>query len=152
MLRLSLQGPTRERRRSVAIIVLVFLETALVTMALIPAQEWTHLLPNAPGAALDGPFPAEVAVIIPVLLYLVPTLVGFLCRHWQQALLYATLPAWIGLGLFVTAASFKVGIFYLVSADSVTANVSVLELFAALGAIGWLAQYIFFSHTAASKR
>jgi hypothetical protein len=76
----------------------------------------------------------------------VPTLVGFLCRNWQQALFYATLPAWIGLGLFVTAASFKVGIFYLVAADNVSANVSILELFAALGGIGWLAQYILFPH------
>jgi hypothetical protein len=148
MLRLSLQGTAQEKRRSIAVIVLVVIETALVTMALIPAQEWTHLLPNSPGAALNGPFPSSVAIVIPVLLYVVPTLVGFLCRHWQQALFYATLPAWIGLGLFVTAASFKVGIFYLVSADSVTANVSVLELFAALGGIGWLAQYIFLTRPA----
>lgn len=149
MLRLSLQGTPGERRRSIAVLALVLIETALVTMALIPAQEWTHLLPNAPGAALDGPFPPGVAVMIPILLYLVPTLVGVLCRHWQQALLYATLPAWIGLGLFVTAASFKVGVFYLVSADSVTANVSILELFAALGGIGWLAQYLFTARAAA---
>jgi hypothetical protein len=146
MLRLSLQGTTRERQRAIAVIALVLLETALVTMALIPAQEWTRLLPNSPSAALNGPFPSGVAVVVPILLYLVPTLVGFLCRHWQQALLYATLPAWIGLGLFVTAASFKMGVFYLVSADSVTANVSVLELFAALGGMGWLAQYIFLPH------
>jgi hypothetical protein len=46
----------------------------------------------------------------------------------------------------VTAASFKVGIFYLVAADNVSANVSILELFAALGGIGWLAQYILFPH------
>jgi len=143
MLRLSLPGTSREKRRAIAVIALVLLETVLVTMALIPAQEWTHLLPNTAGAALTGPFPSGVAVVIPPLFYLVPTLVGFLCRHWQQALLYATLPAWIGLGMFVTAASFKVGIFYLVSADSVTANVSVLELFAALGGMGWLAQHIF---------
>ena len=51
--------------------------------------------------------------------------------------------AWIGLGLFVIAASFKVGAFYLVSPTQVTANVSVLELFAALGAIGWLGRFIF---------
>jgi hypothetical protein len=148
MLRLSLQGSAQEKRRSIAVIVLVLLEIALVTMALIPQQEWTHLLPNSPSAALDGPFPHSVAIVIPVLLYIIPTLVGFLCRNWQQALFYATLPAWIGLGLFVTAASFKVGIFYLVSADSVTANVSVLELFAALGGIGWLAQYVVFKSRA----
>ncbi len=78
-----------------------------------------------------------------VTMYLVPTAIGFLCRSWQRALLYATIPAWIGLGLFVIAASFKVGAFYLVSPTQVTANVSVLELFAALGAIGWLGRYIF---------
>ena len=143
MLRLSLQAPAQSRNRSLGILILVLVETILVVMALIPAQEWTHLFPGSPTAAQDGPFPHSVAVIVPILLYVVPTLVGFLCRNWQQALFYATLPAWIGLGLFVTAASFKVGIFYLVAADSVSANVSVLELFAVLGGMGWLAQYIF---------
>lgn len=148
MLRLSLQGSAQEKRRSIAVIVLVLLEIVLVTMALVPQQEWTHLLPHSPSAALDGPFPHSVAIVIPVLLYIIPTLVGFLCHNWQQALFYATLPAWIGLGLFVTAASFKVGIFSLVAADSVTANVSVLELFAALGGIGWLARYVVFKSRA----
>ncbi|HEY3994236.1 MAG TPA: hypothetical protein VGM01_15310 [Ktedonobacteraceae bacterium] len=143
MLRLSLQAPAQNKGRSIGILILVLIETMLVVMALIPAQEWTHLFPNSPNAAQDGPFPHSVAIVVPVLLYIVPTLVGFLCRNWQQALFYATLPAWIGLGLFVTAASFKVGIFYLVAANSVSANVSVLELFAVLGAMGWLAQYIF---------
>jgi hypothetical protein len=142
MLGLSLHGTAQEKRRSIFVIILVAFEVILVTMALIPAQLWTRLLPNSPDAGLDGPFPHSVAVIVPVLLYVVPTLVGFLCRNWQQALFYATLPAWIGLGLFITAASFKVGIFYLVSADNVTANVSILELFAALGGIGWLAQRV----------
>ena len=143
MLRLSLQAPAQEKRRTIGVLVLVLIETILVGMALVPAQEWTRLLPNSPNAAQNGPFPPSVAIVVPVLLYIVPTLVGFLCRNWQQALFYATLPAWIGLGLFVTAASFKVGIFHLVAADSVSANVSVLELFAVLGGIGWLAQYIF---------
>lgn len=150
MLRLSLQGTAQDKRRSIGVIVLVLLEIILVTMALVPAQLWTRLLPNSPNAAQDGPFPSSVAIVVPILLYVIPTLVGFLCRNWQQALFYATLPAWIGLGLFITAASFKVGIFYLVSADSVTANVSILELFAALGGIGWLAQYIFISRHSAS--
>jgi hypothetical protein len=142
MLRLSFQGTAQDKRRSLAVLILVVIETALVALALVPAQKWTQLLPNSPSAALDGPFPHSVAVVIPVLLYVIPTLVGFLSRNWQQALFYATLPAWIGLGLFVTIASFKVGIFYLVAADSVTGNVSILELFAALGGLGWLAQHI----------
>jgi hypothetical protein len=119
---------------------LVILETMLVCLALVPAQLWTRLLPQSSSAALDGPFPAAIAPGITVLLYVAPTIIGFLCRSWQRALLWATLPAWIGLGLFVTLATFKVGAFYLVSSDHVTANVSVLELFAALGGIGWLAR------------
>jgi hypothetical protein len=119
---------------------LVILETMLVCLALVPAQLWTRLLPQSSSAALDGPFPATIAPAITALLYVTPTIIGFLCRSWQRALLWATLPAWIGLGLFVTLATFKVGAFYLVSSDHVTANVSVLELFAALGGIGWLAR------------
>ncbi len=143
MLRLSVPKSAQDKRRTILVLALVLLETLLVTLVLVPPQLWTHLLPNAPDAAQDGPFPAGVAMLIPPLLYILPTLVGFLCRNWQQALFYATLPAWIGLGLFVTAANFKVGIFYLVAPDSVAGNVSILELFAALGGIGWLAQFVF---------
>jgi hypothetical protein len=100
-------------------------------------------LPGTPSAALDGPFPPKIAPVISALLYLLPTIIGFLSRSWQRALLSATLPAWIGLGAFLVAATFKIGAFYLVSADHVTANVSILELFAALGALGWLGRHIF---------
>jgi len=133
----------QEKRLFMLVIGMVGLETILVLLALVPAQLWTRLLPNATSAALDGPFPSAIAPIIPVLLYIVPTAIGFLCRSWQRALLYATLPAWIGLGIFVVAATFKVGAFYLVSPDHVMANVSVLELFAALGGFGWLGRHIF---------
>ncbi|HKV01572.1 MAG TPA: hypothetical protein VJQ26_05575 [Ktedonobacteraceae bacterium] len=143
MLRTSVPQLVQEKRRDMLLIGMVGLETILVVLALVPAQLWTRLLPNLPSAALDGPFPARIAPAITVLLYVVPTLVGFLSRDWQRALLFATLPAWIGLGLFVVAATYKVGAFYLVSADHVMANVSLLELFAALGAIGWLGRHIF---------
>jgi hypothetical protein len=125
-----------------AVIGIVIVETLLVTMALVPAQLWTRLLPHATDAALNGPFPAAIAPLITALIYLLPTFIGLLSRSWQRALLYATLPAWLGLGAFVIAATFKVGVFYLVSSDHVTANVSVLELFAALGGIGWLLRYL----------
>ena len=125
---------------------MVVLETILVSLALVPAQLWTRILPDSSSAALDGPFPPIIAPVLTGLLYLMPTLIGFLCRSWQRALLYATLPAWFGLGLFVIAATYKVGAFYLVASDHVTANVSVLELFAALGAIGWLARSFFKFH------
>jgi len=132
-----------DKRIFYTVIGLTVFETILVTLALVPPQEWTRLLPGSTSAALDGPFPAALAPIIPALLYLVPTLIGFLSRSWQRALLFATLPAWIGLALFVIAAATKVGAFYLVSSTQVTSNVSVLELFAALGGIGWLARHLF---------
>ena len=143
MIHSSTTNTDREKLLTITVICMVSIETLLVTMALVPPQLWTRLLPGTTSAALYGPFPPILAPIIPALLYLVPTVVGFLCRSWQKALLYATLPAWIGLGLFVIAASFKVGAFYLVSPTQVTANVSTLELFAALGAIGWLGRFIF---------
>src|SRR6266487_2768731 len=131
----SLQNTTeavaKERRR-----------TILVMLALVPPQLWTRLLPNSTSAALNGPFPPVIAPFITILLYLLPTIIGFLCFSWQQALLYATLPAWIGLGVFLVAATFKVGPFYLLSPDHVTANLSLLELFAALGALGWLGRHL----------
>jgi hypothetical protein len=132
-----------DKRIFYAVIGLTVFETILVTLALVPPQQWTRLLPNSSTAALDGPFPSILAPVIPALLYFVATLIGFLCRSWQRALLFATLPAWIGLGLFVIAAATKVGAFYLVSPAQVTSNVSVLELFAALGGIGWLARHLF---------
>jgi|SRR5438552_1566887 len=129
----------RNERLSVyALIGMVIVETILVAMALVPAQLWTRLLPHSTGAALNGPFPSIIAPVITALIYLLPTFIGLLSRTWQRALLFATLPAWLSLGAFVIAATFKVGVFYLVSTDHVTANVSVLELFAALGGIGWL--------------
>ena len=143
MLQASIPDAEQNKRWSMLVIGLIVLETILVTLALVPAQLWTRLLPNSPGAALDGPFPPVIAMVVPVLLYLVPTAIGFLCRSWQRALLFATLPAWIGLGLFVIAATSKVGAFYLVAPGQVAANVSVLELFAALGGIGWLARHLF---------
>jgi hypothetical protein len=124
-------------------IALVVIETLLVLSALIPAQLWTRLLPQSASASLDGPFPPVIAPLITILLYVLPTLIGFLCRSWQKALLLATLPAWIGLGCFLVAATYKIGAFYLVGSDHVTANASTLELFAALGAIGWLARILF---------
>jgi hydrogenase-4 membrane subunit HyfE len=143
MIQTSTAHTEREKLLTLAVIFLVIVETILVTMALVPAQLWTRLFPGSTSAALYGPFPPILAPVIPALLYLIPTAIGFLCRSWQRAILFATLPAWIGLGAFVIAASFKVGAFYLVSPTQVTANASTLVLFAALGAIGWLGRFLF---------
>jgi hypothetical protein len=122
---------------------IIGLETLLVTLALVPAQLWGQLFHQSANATLNGPFPAPIAPFVTAAIYISPLVIGFLCRDWQKAILYATLPALIGLGAFLIAATFRVGAFYIVSADHVTANVSVLELFAALGAIGWLGRYFF---------
>ena len=143
MLHSSSPGSELEKHLSLLLIGLVAIETGLVLLALVPPQLWTRLLPQTTSAALDGPFPPVIAPVITAVLYLVPTAIGFLCRSWQQALLYSTIPAWVGLGCFAIAATFKVGSFYLVSFDHVIANVSILELFAALGGIGWLGGSIF---------
>lgn len=143
MLHLNAFSTAREKRKALVIGSLVVLEIILVLLALVPAQLWTRLLPNFSNAALDGPFPPSIAPVVTLLLYLLPTIIGFLCRSWQRALLFATLPAWLGLGAFLVAATFKIGAFYLVSSDHVTANVSILEMFAALGVIGWLIRSIF---------
>ena len=143
MIRSGVASTQVDKRIFQTVIGLTALETIVVTLALVPPQLWTRLLPGSSSAALDGPFPAALAPIIAALLYLLPALIGFLCRSWQRALLFATLPACIGLGLFVIAASTRVGAFYLVSPTQVTSNASVLELFAALGGIGWLARHLF---------
>lgn len=136
------QAPAATKYREIAVIVLAVIETILVMMAIITPQIWARLLPNA-SSTLNGPFPASIAPVITALLYFIPAVVGFLSRSWQRALLFSTLPAWLALGMFLVAASLKIGAFYLVSADHVTANVSVLELFVALGGIGWLARSLF---------
>ena len=143
VLRSSIPESAQERRWVLLLIGLIAAETLLVLLALVPAPLWSRFLPNTSTAALDGPFPPKIAPVISALLYLLPTAIGFLSRSWQRALLCATLPAWIGLGAFLIAATFKIGAFYLVSVDHVTANVSILELFAALGAFGWLGRHIF---------
>ncbi|HLI90733.1 MAG TPA: hypothetical protein VKV37_18730 [Ktedonobacteraceae bacterium] len=136
---------TLEKNRDTLLIALVVLETALVILALVPAQLWARLLPQSSSATLDGPFPPAIAPVITALIYLSPTFIGLISRNWQQALLYATLPAWIGLGLFLIAATFKIGAFYLLSTDHdhITASVSMLEMFIVLGGIGWLGRYVF---------
>ncbi|GCE06484.1 hypothetical protein [Dictyobacter aurantiacus] len=128
--------------RQLGLYTMVGLETLLVASALVPAQLWTRIFPLSANAALNGPYPASIAPMITLFLYLLPTVIGFSCQRWQKALLLATLPAWLGLGIFLVAATFKVGAFYVVSSDHITANVSLLELFAGLGAIGWLARFL----------
>ena len=61
-------------------------------------------------------------------------------RRWQVAVTLATLPAWLDLGIFAVAASVRIGPYYLVLEPHAVSTVGTLELFAALGALGWLAR------------
>lgn len=142
MLEISVPLVKSEKQWTIVVGFLVVIETLLMIMALVPAQLWVHFFPQSTSASFDGPFPPVIAPLITLLLYLLPSIAAWLCRTWQRAILCATLPAWIGLGLFLIASTFKVGIFYLVAADHVSANVAVLELFAVLGTIGWLARWL----------
>src|ERR1700726_2990490 len=66
----------QEKKWNLLLISLIVLETLLVGLALVPAQLWTRILPNAANAALDGPFPPQISPIITFLLYIFPTLIG----------------------------------------------------------------------------
>lgn len=143
MLHLRVTPKNSEQAWTLVLWGLVVFETLLLITALVPAQLWIRFFPSSTTATLDGPFPPVIAPVITVLLYIMPAAIGWLCQRWQDALLYATLPAWISLGLFLVAATFKVGIFYLVASDHVSTNVATLELFAVLGGIGWLGRSIY---------
>jgi hypothetical protein len=117
-----------------ALIATVACETALLLVALVPQNVWAdHGLP-------DGPIPTSLEPLVAGLFYLLPTLTGILCSRWQMALVLATLPAWLDLGVFAVAAASKVGPFYLVVDPHAVSTVGTLELFGALGALGWLAR------------
>ncbi len=127
--------------RAIALTVLgaaVLGETLLLLVALIPQSIWAaHHFPN-------GPIPLKLAPVVAGLFYILPSVTGALCRRWQAAVVLATLPAWLDLGLFAVAASVggHIGPFYLAQEPHSTSTVGTLELFAALGALGWLARTV----------
>jgi hypothetical protein len=57
-----------------------------------------------------------------------------------MAIVLATLPAWLDLGLFAIVAAGHFGPFYLADEAHASGTASTLELFAVLGALGWLAR------------
>src|SRR5260370_14105008 len=115
MLHSSSPASELEKRLSMLVISMVVIETMLVLLALVPSQLWTRLLPQTTSAALDAPFPVVIAPLITALLYLVPTITGFLCRSSQQALLYATIPTSVAFGCFMISPTSNVAPFYLIS-------------------------------------
>ena len=127
----------RIRRRSARLIALgivVTLQCVLLLIALVPASIWNDLgMPN-------GPIPMELAPVVAGLFYVLPSVTGLLARRWQVAILLATLPAWLDLGIFAIAAASRIGPYYLALEPHAVSTVGTLELFAALGALGWLAR------------
>jgi hypothetical protein len=109
-------------------------ETILLLIALVPQSVWVkHGYPN-------GPIPTVLTPLVAGVFYILPALTGALCQRWQVAVVLATLPAWIDLGVFAIAAAGRIGPFYLVIDPHAVSTVGTLELFAVLGALGWLAR------------
>jgi hypothetical protein len=123
----------REILRRLLIVSAVGAETLLLLVALVPASEWGRL-----GEPAD-PVPATLAPLVAALFYLLPSVIGASCRVWQLAIVLATLPVWLDLGIFAVAASGQTGPFYLAQAANSGGVASTFELFAALGLFGWLA-------------
>ena len=120
--------------RRAMLIASVLSEIILLLIALVPQSVWaTHGYPN-------GPIPNTLAPLVAGAFYILPALTGALCRRWQLAIVLATLPAWIDLGVFAIAAAGHIGPFYLVIDPHAVSTVGTLELFAVLGALGWLAR------------
>ena len=118
-------------RRSV-LAAAVTTETMLLLISLVPATEWARL-----GQPAD-PIPATLSWLVATLFYLLPTFTGMCCRSWQMAIVLATLPVWLDVGIFVVAASGRTGPFYIAQAANAGGAASTFELFFALGAFGWL--------------
>ena len=116
----------------VVTVLAVVIETLLLLTAVVPTSIWAaHGFP-------DGPIPAKLYPVAAVVFYVLPTATGALCRRWPVAVALATLPAWVDLAAFAVAASPKVGPFYVVFPDHAINTVGTLELFAIMGALGWL--------------
>ena len=118
--------------RRAALSTSVLSEMIFLLIALVPQSVWaTHGYPN-------GPIPHALAPLVAGAFYILPALTGTLCQRWQVAIVLATLPAWLDLGVFAVAAAGHIGPFYLVIDPHAVSTVGTLELFAVLGALGWL--------------
>lgn len=120
--------------RPVTLGIVVIAQVALLLVALAPASFWASRgMPN-------GPIPTGLSPIVAGLFYALPSLTGLLSRRWQVAVILATVPAWLDLGVFAIAAAPRIGPYYLALEPHAVSAVGTLELFAVLGALGWLAR------------
>ena len=113
----------------------VGVETLLLLISLVPATQWARW-----GQPAEGPLPHSLSWLIAGIFYVLPPLIGALNRRWQVAVVLATLPAWLDLGLFAVAAADRNGPFYLAEDIHAANTIGTIELFAVLGALGWLAR------------
>jgi hypothetical protein len=123
-----------ERLRLAALTLAILVEVTLLLIALVPQSVW------ASRGLPDGPIPTVASPLVAGLFYVLPALTGLLCQRWQVAVVLATLPAWLDLGAFAVAAAQRIGPFYLAVEPHAVSTVGTLELFAVLGALGWLAR------------
>jgi hypothetical protein len=142
----TVRGGDKPRRGSIAdwldattvlrvvLVLIVFTELTLLLIALVPQSVWIA------NGFPDGPIPRHLYPVVAALFYMLPALTGALCRRWPAAVVLATLPAWLDLGAFAIAGASRIGPFYLAQQDHAVSTVGTLELFAALGALGWLAR------------
>jgi hypothetical protein len=121
----------RHRIQVAALLVAIGVELVLLLISLVPDSIWaSHGWPQ-------GPIPASLYPVVAGLFYLLPAVAGGLCSRWQTAIVLATLPAWFDLGAFAVAAAYRIGPFYLAAPAQAGATAGTLELFAALGILGW---------------
>ena len=119
--------------RFIALGTCVALQCILLLVSLTPQTTWAEL------GFPDGPIPTALSPLVAGLFYALPAATGALSRRWQIALVLATFPAWLDLGVFSIAAAQRLSPFYIAQDPHASAAVGLLELFAALGALGWLA-------------
>ena len=137
---------TGVRPRAIALAAAVVVQIILLLIALVPQSIWaSHGFP-------DGPIPTRAAPLVAGAFYVLPAVTGLLSRRWQAAVVLATLPAWLDLGIFAVAAAARIGPYYLAVEPHAVSTVGTLELFAALGALGWLARPLLFEVFAQLRR
>jgi hypothetical protein len=121
-----------------AVALIVLAQTIILTISFIPATRTANL----GWTATDGPFPTATAPLVTAFFYGAPFICGLLSRRWEYALVSATLPAWVSIGVYTVAASTQDGIFAFTKGAEPSYMVGTLEFFAALGAFGWLMRRI----------
>ena len=126
-----LRTTRRQRLQIAGLSVAIGAELVLLLISLVPDTIWaSHGWPQ-------GPIPVPLYPVVAGCFYLLPAVTGGLSSRWQTAIVLATLPAWFDLGVFAVAAAYRIGPFYLAQPAQAGATAGTLELFAALGILGW---------------